>query len=663
MKSAGAIPIFCALLGWSASGFASPSTEEESTVVVETNPISPTETTSHVASEISPQDLVGSGKSIGDALEILPGVHLRRFGSMGGLSSIVIRGLGMNYVNLVVDNIPLLQTGAGGIDLNLLPLSHIERIEVYRGGGPIELDAPIGGVVRIITRIPKEQTSFEAHLGTGSHSTRSGHVSLGGPITKSMRYHGLVHYSGTNGDFEYYNDNNTPYSVTDDFQTRRQQNASNAASALMTLQGDLFHQGLWSVSANGNWKQSQVPGPHLQFGLNPPDANALDQGIQITAELRKLTNASRTLEMNLQASIGRSKRQFTSDGPLLGFEVNQINSTQNRGALQGQFTIRPSLSHQLRASFGLHTEAMKQVTNVLQDVGIAANFEREETRAYTSLEFPAHIKGALELIPALRIDKLVSHSSLSKSITSTTVSPRLGFILNHSNWRLRGNIGRYHRFPNSVERFGDGLRIAPNPSLQPENGLLTDLNLGISLSQYAKLELSGFNTQADSLIVMLPTSQRYIRSYNLRSQQIRGIETHLQIHAGPLDGSVAYTLLASKGPLGTHTPGIPVHRVDSSISLSRFGLKLTYQPSYQTQIYLDPDNRLALPPKLMHNASARFKWEPWHLTFILSAQNLSNEQIADVRLPKDITGTVTQADFLGYPLAGRSFFGSVHWKY
>ena len=662
MRAPAALAIFFLSLVCDRALGEDPPLEEESTVVVETDKSSDTESSSHVASEINPEPLVGSGRSIADAVEVLPGIHLRRFGGMGGLTSIVIRGLGMNYVNLVVDNIPIMQTGVGGIDLNFLPLSHIERIEVYRGGGPIELESPIGGVVRIVTRIPKKTHEFEAHLGGGTEWSRSSHIGLSGPVHNNISYHFLLHYFGTKGDFNYLNDNNTPYNPQDDFKTTRRQNASDVISGRLAIQGEGIHKSLWSISAMANWKESQVPGPHLQMGHLPPDANATDTGFLVNAEIREMSNVSRTLEGNMYLSLAQSHRHFESDGALLGFAVNSIESKLKRGDVKVKLTYRPSLSHHWRLAFGIHRETKEQSADVQKDVGVAANFTRQETRPFMGIEIPANLTGSLEIIPRLRLDGQISQSSYKQSTRSVLFSPRLGFVLRQPKWRLRGNIGRYHRFPNSIEQFGDGLRIAPNPDLAPERGFLADLNLSVPVGKQ-QLELSGFNAHAEGLIAMLPTSQRYIQSYNLRDQRIWGLEAQIVGNYTWLKGTISYTFLRSKSPLGIHTPGIPTHRVDTHLSFFSHGLRLTYQPSYQTQVFLDPDNQLALPPRLIHNASLRFHLKPQHLSISLSAQNISNEQTAEVLLPNKARGVVTQADFLGYPLAGRTLFASLHWKY
>src|SRR5438445_11263523 len=62
-------------------------------------------------------DLVAQGvRTVADALETVPGVHIAATGSVGGQTSLFMRGGQSNYVKVLLDGVPLNQAG-GGIDL------------------------------------------------------------------------------------------------------------------------------------------------------------------------------------------------------------------------------------------------------------------------------------------------------------------------------------------------------------------------------------------------------------------------------------------------------------------------------------------------------------------------------------------------------------------
>ncbi len=78
-------------------------------------------------------DLVAQGvRTVADALETVPGVHIAETGSFGGQTSLFMRGGESDYVKVLLDGVPLNQAG-GGIDLAHLTTDNVDRIEVVRG--------------------------------------------------------------------------------------------------------------------------------------------------------------------------------------------------------------------------------------------------------------------------------------------------------------------------------------------------------------------------------------------------------------------------------------------------------------------------------------------------------------------------------------------------
>src|SRR5260370_843933 len=78
-------------------------------------------------------DLAAQGiRTVADALESVPGVHIVETGSFGGQTSLFMRGGESDYVKVLLDGVPLNQAG-GGIDLAHLTTDNIDRIEIVPG--------------------------------------------------------------------------------------------------------------------------------------------------------------------------------------------------------------------------------------------------------------------------------------------------------------------------------------------------------------------------------------------------------------------------------------------------------------------------------------------------------------------------------------------------
>src|SRR5262249_49792748 len=148
-----------------------PEVAVEDTRVAEAAP-APAETTPFV----TVIDVGGSAEEVRTLAETLAesaGVQVRSLGGLGAYSSVSIRGSSSAQGAVVLDGVPLNRGSLGGVDLSLLPLDALERIEVWRGQVPPELGGEaIGGAINLVTRRATSQSATAASLSYGSFGTR-----------------------------------------------------------------------------------------------------------------------------------------------------------------------------------------------------------------------------------------------------------------------------------------------------------------------------------------------------------------------------------------------------------------------------------------------------------------------------------------------------------
>ena len=72
-------------------------------------------------------------ETVEDALRTVPGVEIRRSGSVGKLSNISIRGANANQVQVLIDGVRVKSPMSGQVDLSDVSPELIDRIEVIRG--------------------------------------------------------------------------------------------------------------------------------------------------------------------------------------------------------------------------------------------------------------------------------------------------------------------------------------------------------------------------------------------------------------------------------------------------------------------------------------------------------------------------------------------------
>src|SRR5215831_74564 len=111
-------------------------------------------------------------ETVEDVLRTVPGVEIRRSGSIGKTSSISIRGANPNQVQILVDGVRVKSPTTGQVDLSDIPPDSIERIEIIRGPQSTIYGADaIGGVMQIITRRGSGPPTAYASQEVGNYDT------------------------------------------------------------------------------------------------------------------------------------------------------------------------------------------------------------------------------------------------------------------------------------------------------------------------------------------------------------------------------------------------------------------------------------------------------------------------------------------------------------
>lgn len=128
-----------------------------------------------------------------EVLRFIPGVYVEFNGGPGSQATASIQGSSffpVPEVSVYQDGVPLNMLANPVTNLSLIPLSSIERIEVYKGTASSTWGTAIGGVINIVTRDPEPNKPF-----TGSIQSSYGSFN-------TFRNSGS--FSGTDGRFGYF---------------------------------------------------------------------------------------------------------------------------------------------------------------------------------------------------------------------------------------------------------------------------------------------------------------------------------------------------------------------------------------------------------------------------------------------------------------------------
>ncbi|MBB3699590.1 TonB-dependent receptor plug domain-containing protein [Flammeovirga yaeyamensis] len=159
---------------------------------------------------IDTKDLQMQSLEINEILDQTAGLRVRRDGGLGSSTQININGLSGNAVRIFIDGMPMESYGSS-YSINSIPVSLIERIDVYKGVVPIELgNDALGGAINIITKDATKQglegSSLNVAYSYGSFNTHRADIngSFRDKSGKTVRLSAF--YNHSDNDYEVWSD-------------------------------------------------------------------------------------------------------------------------------------------------------------------------------------------------------------------------------------------------------------------------------------------------------------------------------------------------------------------------------------------------------------------------------------------------------------------------
>ena len=454
---------------------------------------------------------------VGDAV----GVQVRQFGGLGDPAEISIRGSTSSQVVVLLDGVRLNNAQSGAVDLSTIPRELIERIEITRGGGSVDVGSDaIGGVINIVTRRPSAEPSTTLAGLAGSWDTWGGSASQTGAwrgFELSAGYEGFT----TDGNWRFQPARREVGGVplpTPPGTIERVNNAEDSHSALLRVGRDLGEWGRLTFTDSYTYREGGEPGPDSGGGALA--------GQSLTAKRRRTRNAANLLlevtgrgerppSGQLRVFHRYDRSRFKDAEPRVGSPFDSDNRNHAAGGrLEASRTLR-FLSADHTASLGaeLRYDALRSKS--------FANPDRYVTGVFLENEI-AWLDGRLRLVPALRWD-------YTQGFGNEWI-PRVGAVFDLFPWlRFKGNIERAYRVPNYDELFLDEEFLRGNPNLDPEDSLNFDVGFELGWDEWSilsdlSLEFAAFRNEIDESIVFQSISNVIVAATNTGESVAEGIE-------------------------------------------------------------------------------------------------------------------------------------------
>lgn len=606
-------------------------------------------------------------ESVSELLSQAVGVRVTQYGGLGSFSTVSLRGAAPGQVTIFLDGVPLTSAAHGVVSLGDLPATAIERVEIFRGLGPLSLGvASPGGAINLVT--VSAPGLREIHLASGSFGTWEGRGSAGferGPLGL------LLHagYQGSAGGYRYLDDNATEYTATDDSIKTRLNNRFDSWSALGSLTWQPRRDLRLRVREEIFHKVQGLPG----LGADPALATRLSflRALSLLEATREAAGLAPRVTLRLSADRERSRFRDMrlADRGELGMSRHDTDERSGAERLALSFAwARPApwLALECAGSLGRERAEARDAADALADPPPSQRYARG---AMMGLQLrPAD--GRLVLHAARRWDRIEDHlrslvvgGALSSSDVARVLdSPQLGARLELGRGlEVRANWARANRAPGFVELFGDQGSVTGNPALRPESAENRDLGAawrGRLGAREGAVEWTRFRSDARDLVVFVKNSANSMKAQNFSRARIRGEECSARLELPRqllLTAAWSWQSAINEGPLpafwvGKRLPGRPSRQGRARLEWrgeGRAGLRAGAELELIGDNLLDPYNLQRVAERRLAGASLSAAPFPAALRLTLEGKNLLDDRAVDVG---------------GFPLPGRSVFLGCTWR-
>jgi outer membrane cobalamin receptor/opacity protein-like surface antigen len=518
---------------------------------------------------VEPDRFKGEQKNLAEFLDAVPGLFVHRVTGAGQYTTVRMRGSTSAQVNVYVDGVLQNLGNDAAVDISLIPVSQVARIEVYRGYVPVRFSgAPIGGVINIVTR--KADT-----LGV---SVEAGVASLGGQrynltATTPTFWSGSLllgaHYDQSENNFKFHS---LDAVGVEHIENRRKYNDYANADFLAKWQNDNF-----SLKAGYKITNRSLPDPATYNYVRLNNAYFKTQGIEQTDLVAGYRNVINNLDFGVQLYyLNQDKRVDTNNN--LCYPVPTLMECSYYPTWPGtiwEYRETTKIGAQVDASYKLGNNLIEIYGDYSKEhlvvnandwvllstypqnpplIDITKRFYPEfyEKRYHLQIQDTIKFghKNPTKLTMVYKFDKV---ESTGNNQGDDSWRPSWGVAVVHDadeNLSFRASFGSFARYPNFAERFGDGLYIATTywtynkqKEVGWETGEQWDMGVdwrGSFLGAGGRASLSYFNRHTENMIVMYTTR---VTSYfaNAGHATVDGFEFETYLSWPRLDVDVSAT--------------------------------------------------------------------------------------------------------------------------
>jgi hypothetical protein len=479
----------------------------------------------------------------------------------------------------------------------------------------------------------------------------------------------------TDGQYPYHDDRATPYNPSDDKKAIRTNSDRYGVQAMPTF---AWHWGRHKFSGLGLWNQANTGLPARSSDIL---SLAREDGRYRVGKLGYTFEPKGTKVLIpdvLGMEAGTYDLRLDTSDPTQAV-LGQVQSTSRR--LDGHTVAGEAkwLESQDRGESGLFLRVEGNESRIHSSKGSANEFsvKRDQSSLYAGLDLLLplflHLEGKASITQqkdaVTREQNPLTAASSGPETDLMLPGSSLGLAWRSDNLTFYSQMAQLKRPPTLLEKFGDGGLIRDNPGLSPETTLHKEIGLhwrglfdGSSqefLNQ-PRLRAALFRDDTRDRIILLPSIAQTMRAQNAIKTEVTGAEAAIELTIygkTTLTGGYArlFPLDQSYSKRSRLIPGVAEHTATTSLNHSFSWATVRLSSRFQSQVWRDSENTIAIPEYLIHDLTIDSSWKAVALG--LAVYNLTDRNRLDVygEGPGASRGQTSYSDYAGMPLPGRNW--------
>lgn len=454
-----------------------------------------------------------NGSRLSDALYFSDAIFIKDYGSNSGLKTISLNATQSEQTMILLDGVKLNNNENSQLDVSLLQLDDISRIEISKGGSSALYGSEaIGGVINIITQ-ENNNRKFSSELKSelGSYGMKKFYLKASQKLSESFKYKISFANESALNEYDYY--------FYDGFTNvlKQRQNADYNTSSL-NINMDVVPDIKSSVNAFTifNYFDRGLPGADL--GSTPSTARRIDRDIISSASYNRMISHSFDFKSNISYKYSLMSYYDTST-----FSLSEpLNSYYKLNSYihSSSVSFIPKKNYEINTGYEISYNKIN--SNETEDgklfqgaIYAAGKYELNKNTSYFS---------PVTLYPSVRYDY---YSNISQK---NVITGKLGLNVQpfkKIDFTLKTSAGNNFRAPNFNELYWIELG---NKDLLPEKSMSFDAGFYLNFEKLGKneLEFSYFNIDTKDRIVWKPGKDNLWRPINIDRVRSEGIDASLK---------------------------------------------------------------------------------------------------------------------------------------